>query len=79
MRTPAGHCITPTLQDIETDATELVNIWVEDLGEEADLGRCHGVVFGEEQLELEYPALPSVSFLHLKRGDHLFVLPSYGD
>lgn len=47
-----GPCLC-TLQDVETDAAELVDVGVEDFGEEADLGGRHGVVFGEEQLELE--------------------------
>ena len=42
-----------TLEDIETDATQPVDVGVIDLGEEAHLGRRHGVVVGEEQLELE--------------------------
>jgi hypothetical protein len=42
-----------TLEDIETDATQPVDVWVVDLGQEADLGRGHGVVIGEEELELE--------------------------
>lgn len=42
-----------TFQDIETDAAKLVDIWVEDLGEKTDLGRCHGIVVREEQLQLE--------------------------
>jgi hypothetical protein len=51
---------TPTLQDIEADAAELVHVGVEDLSEEADLGRRHGVVVGEEELELEDAACSSV-------------------
>lgn len=45
-----------TLEDIETDATQLVDVWVVDLGEEADLGRDHGVVIRQEQLKLELSA-----------------------
>lgn len=43
----------PTFQNVEADATELVDVGVKDLGEEANLGRRHRVVFGEEKLELE--------------------------
>lgn len=43
-----------TLQDIEADSAELVNVGVKDLGEESDLGRRHGIVVGQEQLELEH-------------------------
>lgn len=42
-----------TFQDIEADAAKLVDIGVEDLGKEANLGRCHGVVVGEKQLKVE--------------------------
>lgn len=42
-----------TFQDIEADAAKLVDVRVEDFGKEADLGRGHGVVVGEEELELE--------------------------
>lgn len=42
-----------TLEDIEADAAQLVDVGVEDLCEEADLGGRHGVVFGKEELELE--------------------------
>jgi hypothetical protein len=45
--------ICPTLQDIKADAAQPVDVWVVDFGEEADLGRSHGVVVGEEQLQLE--------------------------
>lgn len=44
------------LENIEANATQPVDVWVVDLGEEADLGRGHGVVVGEEELELEYTA-----------------------
>lgn len=45
--------IEPTLEDVKTDAAKLVDIWVKDLGKESNLGRCHGVVVGEEELEAE--------------------------
>lgn len=48
-----GGCHMRTFQDVEADATELVDIGVENLGEEADLGWRHGVVVREEQLQLE--------------------------
>ena len=41
------------LQDIEADTAELVNVGVVDLSSEKDLGRSHGVVFGEEELAVE--------------------------
>jgi hypothetical protein len=33
--------------------SQRTNVGVVYLGEKAHLGRCHGVLFGEEQLELE--------------------------
>lgn len=45
-----------TLKHIEADAAQLVDIGVEDLGQETDLGRGHGVVLWEEQLQLENTA-----------------------
>lgn len=49
-----GNMVGPhTLQHIQADATQLVDVGVEDLGQEADLGRDHGVVVGEKELELE--------------------------
>jgi hypothetical protein len=42
-----------TLQDVEADAAQPVDVWVVDLGKEADLGWGHGVVVWEEQFELE--------------------------
>lgn len=48
-----------TLQDVKADTAQLVDVGVEDLGEEADLGRGHGVVVGKEQLELEGAACSS--------------------
>lgn len=42
-----------TLQDVEADTAQLVDVGVEDLGQEANLGGDHGVVVGEEELELE--------------------------
>ena len=43
----------PTLKNVEADAAQLIDVGVKDLGQEADLGRRHGVVVGEEQLEFE--------------------------
>lgn len=42
-----------TFQDVKTDAAKLVDVGVEYLGEEADLGWRHGVVVREKQLQLE--------------------------
>lgn len=43
----------PTLQDVQADSAEAVDVGVVNLCEEADLGRSHGVVVGQEQFELE--------------------------
>jgi hypothetical protein len=45
--------VMPTLQNVQADAAELVDVWVVDLGKEADFGWCHGVVIRKEELELE--------------------------
>lgn len=50
MRNPTGGL---TLQDIQADSAEAIDVRVVDLGEEADLGWCHGVVVGQEEFELE--------------------------
>lgn len=42
-----------TLQHIQTDPAKTVDVRVVDLGQEADLGRHHRIVLGQEQLELE--------------------------
>lgn len=42
-----------TLQDIQTNAAETINVGVVDLGEEADLGRGHRVVIGKEEFKTE--------------------------
>jgi hypothetical protein len=44
---------TLTLEDVEADATQSVDVGVVDLGQEAHLGRGHGIVVWEEELELE--------------------------
>ena len=46
------------LQDVEADLAVVVDVGVEHLGEEADVGGLVGVVLGEFQDELERPALP---------------------
>lgn len=42
-----------TLQDVQADAAKSINVGVVDLGQEANLGWCHGVVVREEELKLE--------------------------
>jgi len=45
------------LEHIQADPAQLVDVWMVDLGEEADLGRDHGVVVRQEELELEDASL----------------------
>jgi len=42
-----------TLENIETDTAKLVDIWVIDLCQKADLGGSHGVVVWKKELEFE--------------------------
>lgn len=42
-----------TLQHVKADATELVDVWMVDLGEEADLGGRHRVIIWEEEFEVK--------------------------
>jgi hypothetical protein len=42
-----------TLEHIQTDTTQLVNVGMVDLCQEANLWWCHRVVVGEKQLKLE--------------------------
>lgn len=48
-----------TLQNIQADAAQTVDVGVVDLGEETDLGRRHGIVVREEQLKLEDATYPN--------------------
>ncbi|KAI0564068.1 ubiquitin conjugating enzyme E2 [Gracilaria domingensis] len=41
------------LENVEADAAETIDVRVVDAGEKANFGRGHGVVFREEELELE--------------------------
>lgn len=42
-----------TLENIKTNAAQPVDVGVVDFGKEANLGRSHGVVVRQEELELE--------------------------
>ena len=46
-----------TFQDVEANSAQLVNVGVVDLGDEADLGRGHGVVLGQKELQFEHASL----------------------
>lgn len=43
-RADDGADLQRTLQNIKTDAAQLVNIWVVDLGEKSNLRRGHRIV-----------------------------------
>lgn len=45
-----------TLQDVQTDSTEAVDVGMVDLCEEANLGWCHGIVIRKEEFEFENSA-----------------------
>lgn len=42
-----------TLQDIQADTAKAIDVGVVDLGQEADLGGCHGIIVGKEELKTE--------------------------
>jgi hypothetical protein len=43
----------PTLEDVEANTAKLIDVWVENLGKESNLGRSHWVIVGEEELKAE--------------------------
>lgn len=43
-----------TLENIKTDTSKLVDVWMVDLGEEAYLRWSHRIIFREEELQREY-------------------------
>lgn len=43
-----------TLENIQANTTQFVNVGVVDLGEESNLWRGHRVIIWEEKFELEY-------------------------
>jgi hypothetical protein len=49
----AQRSVSLTLQDIQADTAKAIDVGVVDLGQEADLGRRHGVVVGKEELKTE--------------------------
>lgn len=42
-----------TLENIQANTAELVDVGMENFGQESDLRRGHRIVIGEEELELE--------------------------
>ena len=69
-----------TLENIQAYTAELVNVGMEDVGKEADLGRSHGVVVGEEELKLEDSAYrPDQYISTCSRSLGRVCAPSYGD
>jgi len=45
-----------TLQNVQANTAQSVDIWVVDFGQESDLWWRHGIVVWEEELEVENPA-----------------------
>ena len=43
----------PVFEDVQADSSQAINVGVEALGEEANLGRRHRIVFRKIQLQLE--------------------------
>lgn len=54
-----------TLQDVETDSSQLVDVWMVNFGQEPDLGRCHGIVVWKEKFEFEDAPWEGVSGHHI--------------
>jgi hypothetical protein len=48
-----GPMFIHTLQDIQTDATQTINVRVVDLCQETDFGRGHRIIVWKEELESE--------------------------
>jgi hypothetical protein len=72
--------VSLTLQDIQANATQTVNVGVVDLGQEADFGRSHRIVVGQEELEAEDATWGRPISLQLtgRYWDYARI-PSYGD
>lgn len=54
MRNENSWLSTLTLQNIQADTTQAINIRVVDPGQEADFGRGHRVIIRQEELEPEF-------------------------
>lgn len=63
------------LEDVEADASESIDVGMIDFGDEAHLGRGHGVVLGEEQFQFEEAALEGGVF---GAGDDDVEVPGVG-
>lgn len=70
--------IQRTLEDIQTDTAELVDIGVVNLGEESDLRWGHRIVVWQEELQLEDTAYVGVR-IWSTCGSFSCISPSYGD
>lgn len=62
-----------TLQHVQAYPAQAVDVWVVDLGQEANLGRRHRVVVREEQLQLEHAVYSGQSESHRARQSRTFV------
>lgn len=56
---PPPSCNTkePTFEDVQAYPPQLVDVGVVDFGHESDFGCGHGVLFGQEELQLKHSAL----------------------
>lgn len=69
-----------TLQDIQTDTTQTIDVGVIDLGQEADFGWGHRIIVWQEEFKSEdTTCIKSVS-TSIRHEDLVTAsLPSYGD
>ena len=71
-RTELGRCT------VEADSAVVVDVRVEHLGQEPDLGRLGGILLREFQDHLEKPALPGGAFGALDEGGPSKEVPLLG-
>jgi hypothetical protein len=69
----ADRGITLTLEHVQANPAQAVDVRVIDPGQEADLGRRHRVVVWKKQLQLEHAPYSSQSWSHKARQSHTFV------
>jgi hypothetical protein len=67
-----------TLQNIQADSPQLVNIRMVDLGKKANLWRCHGIIIGQKELKFENATCALLEYRESRLCYSRFE-PSYGD
>lgn len=60
-----------TLENVEANAAQPVDVGVVDLSQEAHFGRCHGVVVWKKELEFEDTACILLIYILLRPGMRL--------